>query len=99
MPTVYGHNCTTYHVHYKYTHVIWSNPLWFLSIYFAGFIPLKRILAQGFYELRIDLTDFEGNASYAKYETFDIGEGYKLWVKDYTGTAGIGYCVKKYLDL
>ena len=52
---------------------------------------MKRILSQGHYELRIDLTDFEGNSAFAKYESFDIGgltEKYILKVTRYSGTAG-----------
>ena len=59
---------------------------------FIGLLPLKALLSQGFYELRIDLTDFEGNSAYAKFDRFDIGdfgEDYNLKVRGYEGTAGI----------
>ena len=55
-----------------------------------GLLPLKRILNQGEYELRIDLEDFNGETRYAKYDAFDIGDftkNYKLKVTGYTGTA------------
>ena len=38
------------------------------------------------------MSDFEGNSTYAKYDTFDIGdftENYKLKVTAYSGNAGI----------
>ena len=59
--------------------------------FILGLLPLKAILSQGYYELRIDLTDFEGNSTYANYDHFEIEdfkENYKLTVADYTGTAG-----------
>lgn len=58
--------------------------------YWLGLLPLKRILNQGEYELRIDLEDFTGETKYAKYEAFSIGdhtENYRLKVTGYTGTA------------
>lgn len=63
----------------------------------TGLRPLKAILSQGYYELRIDLTDFEGGSSYAHYDHFDIGditENYRLKVTGYIGTAGIVHCIK-----
>ena len=59
--------------------------------YSTGLLPLKRLLSQGHYELRIDLEDFDGYATYAKYDTFNIGdftENYTLKISDYSGTAG-----------
>ena len=58
----------------------------------TGLRPLKAFLSHGDFELRIDLTDFEGNSSYAHYYHFDMGditENYKLKVTGYKGTAGI----------
>ena len=42
-------------------------------------------------ELRVDLIDFEGNTTYAKYSSFAVGstsENYKLTIGGYSGTAG-----------
>ena len=42
-------------------------------------------------ELRVDLSDFQGNTAYAEYSTFSVGsegEKYKLTVTGFTGTAG-----------
>lgn len=63
--------------------------------HWLGLLPLKRLMSQGryMYELRIDLEDFEGESTYAKYSFFNIGEimdRYTLYVTGYTGTAGDG---------
>ncbi len=42
-------------------------------------------------ELRVDLEDFEGNTTYAKYGGFAIGDSaakYRLTISGYSGTAG-----------
>ena len=42
-------------------------------------------------ELRVDITDFDGNTAYAKYSSFTVGsssEYYKVTVNGYSGTAG-----------
>ncbi|XP_047502645.1 ryncolin-1-like [Penaeus chinensis] len=44
-------------------------------------------------EMRIDLTDYEGNAKWAKYGVFSLGDAstkYRLKVGSYSGTAGDG---------
>lgn len=49
-------------------------------------------MQQGFYELRIELADFNSESKYAVYKRFYIGDettGYRLHVEDYEGTAGI----------
>lgn len=43
------------------------------------------------YELRIDLSDFEGETAYAQYDRFYVegeNEGYRLHVSGYSGTTG-----------
>lgn len=48
-------------------------------------------MQQGFYELRIDMADFNSESRYAVYKRFYIGDettGYRLHVEDYEGTAG-----------
>ena len=57
----------------------------------TGFIPLKRILSQGYYELRIDLQDWNGDRRYAKYSVFNVDDyrdNYKLLIVGYSGDAG-----------
>jgi len=49
---------------------------------------------QAQYELRVDLADWEGNASYAVYDLFEVGDevsNYLLTVGQYTGNAGNRY--------
>ena len=49
-------------------------------------------MAQGYYELRVDLEDWEGNQRFAQYNVFDIGnfaEDYRLSVGVYSGNAGL----------
>ena len=53
---------------------------------------LSRILAQGLYELKVELEDFNSETRYAKYTTFNVGDrtsNFKLTVGDYSGDAGI----------
>ena len=53
---------------------------------------IYEIVQQGFYELRIDLEDFNNEKRYALYKRFYIDDetnGYRLHLEDYEGTAGI----------
>ena len=46
---------------------------------------------QGHYELRVDLEDFEGNETYARYSNFRLGNActkYTLILGTYSGNAG-----------
>ncbi|ROT77713.1 FreD [Penaeus vannamei] len=46
------------------------------------------------HEMRVDLTDYEGNATWAKYGLFHLGDAstkYRLQVGRYNGTAGDGF--------
>ena len=50
-----------------------------------------NLLTRNYQELRVDLSDFQGNTAYAEYSTFAVGseeEKYKLTVDGFTGTAG-----------
>ena len=52
---------------------------------------LSRILAQGLYELKVELEDFSGNTRYARYTTFNVGDrttNFNLTVDGYSGDAG-----------
>ncbi|XP_062607006.1 ficolin-1-A-like [Saccostrea cucullata] len=52
---------------------------------------IHEIVNQGYYELRIDMSDFNNEKRYALYKRFSIGDeahGYNLHVEDYEGTAG-----------
>lgn len=52
---------------------------------------IHQINSQGWYELRVDLSDYENNSRYAQYQVFSVGDqdsGYRLTVGDYIGNAG-----------
>lgn len=52
---------------------------------------INEIVSQGFYELRIDMSDFAGESRYAVYRRFSVGDesqGFKLLIEDYIGNAG-----------
>ncbi|XP_071785706.1 ficolin-2-like [Asterias amurensis] len=60
--------------------------------FWLGNDNLHRLTAQGEYELRVDLSDFQNESSYANYESFSIADesdNYRLTVRGYSsGTAG-----------
>ncbi|XP_062590025.1 ficolin-1-A-like, partial [Saccostrea cucullata] len=59
--------------------------------YWLGNHNINEIVNQGYYELRIDMSDFNDEKRYALYRRFSIGDeahGYNLHVEDYEGTAG-----------
>ena len=68
-----------------------------ISVTYTGLAILKRLINREYlYELRIDLEDWEGNTSYAKYNRFWIGdytENYNLTAQMYSGTAGNYWCI------
>ena len=57
----------------------------------SGLYPLRRFVTQGQYELRVDIEDWDGSKSFAKYHEFSISDStqhFKLTVAGYEGTAG-----------
>ncbi|XP_069975213.1 ryncolin-1 [Penaeus vannamei] len=53
-----------------------------------------HLTSTGLLEMRVDLTDYEGNATWAKYGLFHLGDAstkYRLQVGKYNGTAGDGF--------
>ena len=61
------------------------------SEYWLGNEKLFYLTAQGDYELRVDLEDFEGETRYALYDKFRVGDEttfYKLMLGSYSGNAG-----------
>lgn len=71
--------------------VIWSETILNLLL---GNHRIYEIVQQGFYELRIDMADFNSERRYALYKRFYIGDeasGYRLHLEDYEGTAGINF--------
>jgi len=62
-----------------------------ICLFIVGNELLHVITNQGWYELRVDMSDFDGNSKYAKYKVFRIGDGasgYQLVVSGYSGDAG-----------
>ncbi|XP_052070595.1 fibrinogen C domain-containing protein 1-like [Mytilus californianus] len=64
--------------------------------FWLGNQKINELTSNGLHELRVDLTDFEGNTEYAKYSTFSVGNlstQYKLEVDEYSGDLGdsLGY--------
>ena len=61
------------------------------SEHWLGNEKIHRITAQGEWELRIDLADFDGNERYAKYDNFRLenaNTNYRLALGNYSGNAG-----------
>ncbi|XP_071807781.1 fibroleukin-like isoform X2 [Asterias amurensis] len=59
--------------------------------FWLGNDNLHRLTAQGEYELRVDLWDFENNTAFAVYDSFSIAgvsDKYRLSLGNYSGTAG-----------
>ncbi|CAC5403479.1 Fibrinogen-like protein A,Ryncolin-4,Angiopoietin-related protein 7,Angiopoietin-related protein 1,Ficolin-3,Ficolin-1-B,Techylectin-5A,Ficolin-2,Ryncolin-1,Tenascin-R,Fibrinogen-like protein 1,Angiopoietin-1,Fibrinogen C domain-containing protein 1-A,Tenascin-N,Ryncolin-3,Tenascin,Fibroleukin,Fibrinogen C domain-containing protein 1,Techylectin-like protein,Ryncolin-2,Angiopoietin-related protein 6,Techylectin-5B,Angiopoietin-related protein 2,Angiopoietin-2,Microfibril-associated glycoprotein 4,Fibrinoge len=59
--------------------------------YWLGNEIIHEISSHGNHELRIEMTDFDGNSKYAEYRVFGLGDeigGYPLLISSYTGTAG-----------
>ena len=53
---------------------------------------MHLLTSQGHYQLRIDLSDWEGNSWFAKYNFFQLEHAldmYRLRVSGYSGNAGI----------
>lgn len=49
------------------------------------------LTSQALYELRVDMTDFDGESRFAKYKVFNVGNRdtkFRLSVGGYSGTAG-----------
>ena len=62
-----------------------------LFVYVLGNHQLHLITSQSHYELRIDMEDWNGNITYAKYKFFritDSTQNYALIIEGYEGNAG-----------
>lgn len=60
-------------------------------VFLLGNTKMHTLTTQGKYELRVDISDFDGNTAYATYSTFSVGNAstnYKLSVAGYRGNAG-----------
>ncbi|WAR17884.1 FIBA-like protein [Mya arenaria] len=59
--------------------------------FWLGLEQIHYISRQDRYELRVDMTKYDGTTKYACYKVFELGDltsGYKLTVDEYSGTAG-----------
>lgn len=59
--------------------------------FWLGNQQIHKLSSQGWYELRVDLVSQDGEAAYAEYNVFLVGDvesGYKLTVDGYSGNAG-----------
>ena len=67
--------------------------------FWLGNDNLHRLTAAGNVSLRVDLEDFEGNITYAEYETFQVADQtdkYRILIGGYNGTAGDGMDKQRY---
>ena len=58
--------------------------------FWLGLDKIHRLISTAT-QLRVDMRDFEGNSSYARYSSFSVGDSvsqYTLSVSGYSGTAG-----------
>lgn len=68
------------------------------NYYIKGNEKIHRLTTSGKYELRVDLTSWEGESWYAVYKLFNIGDEesqYQLTLGQYSGTAGNILYVKR----
>ena len=62
----------------------------FTGEFWLGLGKINRLTQKGFNSLRVEFGDFDGNAAYAKYSTFSVGDStteYTLTVGGHSGTA------------
>ncbi|XP_071954178.1 ficolin-1-like [Antedon mediterranea] len=61
------------------------------SEHWLGNDNIYRITSAGHFEMRVDMTSFDGESAYARYENFRLGDestNYKLVIGTYSGDAG-----------
>lgn len=59
--------------------------------FWLGLDTIHELVVDGDFEVRFDLEDYEGNARFALYKSFNVGDlkdNYQLNISDYSGTAG-----------
>lgn len=66
--------------------------------FWLGLETVHQMTNVGKYDLRIDLSDFENQTSYAAYSSFSLSAGtdYSLSFNEYSGTAGSGLFKNKF---
>ncbi|XP_052075880.1 fibrinogen-like protein 1, partial [Mytilus californianus] len=68
----------------------------FKGEHWLGNEKMHILTSGGNFELRIDLADFDGEARYALYRKFSVGDAkskYKLTISGYSGNAGTRDCL------
>lgn len=68
-----------------------SHSINFVLIYTKGNQNIHHLTRNGFYELRVELSDYSNNRRYASYGVFFVGDAsssYRLRVGAYEGNAG-----------
>ncbi|XP_052719665.1 fibrinogen C domain-containing protein 1-like [Crassostrea angulata] len=59
--------------------------------YWIGNQRIHQLTSQGWYEMRVDMSDFDNESRFAYYRIFSVGNkksGYKLTIGEYEGNAG-----------
>ncbi|KAK3698429.1 hypothetical protein QZH41_001194 [Actinostola sp. cb2023] len=62
-----------------------------LGEYWLGLDNIHALTSRGSYRLRVDLEDFEGNTTYAEYDSFNVADeahNYNLTIGQYSGNGG-----------
>lgn len=63
---------------------------WYIFL-IRGNQRIHQLTSQGWYELRVDMSDFSNKSRFAHYRIFSVGNknsGYRLTVGEYEGNAG-----------
>ena len=64
----------------------------FFCFFLLGNSNLHHITSQGYFDLKIDMEDFEGNTRFALYKNFSVSsedDSFRLSIGEYSGDAGI----------
>ena len=64
----------------------------FCFVFLLGNSNLHHITSQGYYDLKIDMEDFEGNTRFALYKNLSVSsedDSFRLSIGEYSGDAGI----------
>lgn len=81
--------CLWNNIHKRSRRIKFCKP--YQHYFFVGNDNIHEITSHGNHDLRIELTDFDGNMRYAEYSIFTVADeenGYRLLVYNYSGNAG-----------
>lgn len=68
-----------------------NKSIWLNLKLITGNQRIHQLTSKGWYELRVDMSDFNNESRFAYYRIFSVGNkdsGYRLTVGDYEGNAG-----------